>query len=253
MKHSAFKKRFAYWLYESENLRSASCLHALCQQEYESIRSLGLKNPVAIIPNGIHLPELPRRCEMSPRTLLFLGRLHPKKGVGQLIEAWKLLGAAAQGWQLKVAGWGDPAFIKGIAHKAQGMNIAFVGPLHGEAKSKAFAQASAFVLPSLSEGLPMAVLEAWSYGLPVIMTRACNLTVGFDAKAAIECEAQPEALAQTLKKTLALPMPDLNAMGQDGRALVEERFQWPAIAGQMNAVYQWLLNEGPQPECVHED
>jgi poly(glycerol-phosphate) alpha-glucosyltransferase len=253
LKNSALIKRFAYWLYESGNLHSASCLHALCQQEYEDIRGLGLKNPVAIIPNGITLPELPSKGETSPRTLLFLGRLHPKKGIGQLIEAWKLLGAAAQGWQLKVAGWGDQAYMKRIAHQAHGMNISFAGPLYGAEKAKAFAQASAFILPSLSEGLPMAVLEAWSYGLPVIMTRACNLELGFDAQAAIECEAQPEALAQALKKALIMPAPELNEMGQKGRALVAERFRWPTIAGQMNAVYQWLLNAGPKPECVHED
>ena len=253
LKNSPFKKHLAYWGYERANLQSAACLHALCVQEYQAIRAFGLKNPVAIIPNGVNLPMLPSRTTQRAKTLLFLGRLHPKKGLGPLIAAWKEAGSAMDGWQLKIVGLGELAYIVELKGQAQDININFSGAMYGYAKERAFREASAFILPSFSEGLPVAVLEAWSYGLPVVMTKACNLEIGFEKQAAIECSTDYKVLAGTLREVVAMAANRLGDIGVRGRNLVEEEFQWPKIASQMAAVYKWVLGQGPKPECVRED
>ncbi len=96
----------------------------------------------------------------------------------------------------------------------------------------------------------MAVLEAWSYGLPVLMTDACNLPEGFAAGAALRTEPEVVPMAGALRCLMAMSDADRRAMGARGRALVQERFAWPRVARQMKTVYEWLLGGGPPPSCV---
>ncbi len=109
------------------------------------------------------------------------------------------------------------------------------------------------MLPSFSEGLPIAVLEAWSSGLPVLMSRECNLPEGFAAGAAVQIETAPEAMAKSLVAFMTTPEGSRRAMGQAGRRLVEERFTWDRVAAEMRDVYTWVLGGGPPPSCVLTD
>ena len=245
LKNSRWKKKIASLLFEKNHLAGASCLHALCEEETAAIRNYGLKQPIALIPNGVSLPDnFPARKETDQKTLLFLGRLHPKKGLPELLRAWKKLQPAQ--WNLLIAGWdegGHEAELRELAKEQT--SITFAGPAFGDDKAALFREADAFILPSFSEGLPMAVLEAWSWGLPVFMTHHCHLSEGFAAGAAARidhddfCRSLTDALAE-----------DLLTMGKKGRHLAESRFSWEQIAGQMKAVYQWLLGEGAQPGCI---
>ena len=138
-----------------------------------------------------------------------------------------------------------------------GASVIFTGPAFGEEKDRLLRQASAFILPSFSEGLPMSVLEAWSYGLPVLMTDHCNLPAGFAANAALRIGTDAESIAEGLRELFALPTTDhgqrttsLISIGRNGRALVERQFTWPQVAAQMKEVYEWLLGGGPKPGCV---
>ena len=138
--------------------------------------------------------------------MLFLGRIHPKKGVAELIRAWALLRRSdpslALGWRLIVAGWDDGGHLPGlrtlVAELGLVDHVLFIGSVFGADKEAWFRSAKAFILPSYSEGLPMAVLEAWSYELPVFMTGACNLPEGFEEGAAIEVSTDPNQLANAL-------------------------------------------------------
>src|SRR5207248_9590238 len=103
---------------------------------------------------------------------------------------------------------------------------------------------------SFSEGLPIAVLEAWSYRLPVLQTSQCNLPEGFAAKAAIEMAPEAASIAAALKKLFDMPELERRAMGEKGRRLVEEQFTWPVVAASMRSVYEWVLCRGPMPACV---
>jgi glycosyltransferase involved in cell wall biosynthesis len=253
LRRRAWKKRIVALLFERRHLGAAACLHALTPAEAATIRACGLRNPVAVVPNGVELAPLRGARPDGPRTLLFLGRLDPKKGLETLLQAWAEV-AAGDGWRLVIAGWGTPAYERRLHALAGDLgldrNVVFAGPLHGTARDACFAGADAFVLPSLSEGLPMAVLEAWSHGLPVLMTRQCNLPEGFAAGAALPVEPTPGSLAVALREMVARPAPELAAMGMAGRRLVEARFTWPRIAAEMRAVYAWMLGGGTPPASV---
>jgi len=129
-------------------------------------------------------------------------------------------------------------------------SIVFFGPAFGNDKKSLLRTADAFILPSFSEGLPMSVLEAWSYKLPVVMTPECNLPEGFAADAAIRIETGAESIAQGLDLLFSMSASDLQSMGAKGRTLVEERFTWKTIAAQMREVYDWMLGGGTRPESV---
>ena len=266
MRHSRWKKRFAWALFEGSNLGGASCLRALNPQEAAAIRLLGLRNPICVVPNGVDIPELTPatvppwagRIEQGRRVIAYLGRLHPKKNLLALVSAWAQLrrGAPdlARSWALAIVGWDQGGYAERIKDLAREeslqSDVVVLGSLYGEEKAAFFRNAAALVLPSLSEGLPVTVLEAWSYGLPVIMTAACNLPVGFEAGAALEAGSEPGSIAEGLRHLLAMSDQERAAMGTRGRTLVETRFAWPAIAVQMSEVYTWLLGGGPVPACV---
>jgi poly(glycerol-phosphate) alpha-glucosyltransferase len=267
LKKSGWRKKIAGWLYENGNLRSAACIHALCESEYQNIRAYGLKNPVCVIPNGVNLPELPARQGVAPwdshiraykNVMLFLGRIHPKKGLEKLIRAWSVLKRGkvkeSELWHLVIAGWsqgGHEQKLKQLVHELNlSADVSFTGPLYHTAKDTALRAAKAFILPSFSEGLPMAVLEAWAHGLPVIMTSQCNLPEGFEAGAALYVRPEAASIAEGLKSFLGLSEGTREQMGRSGFELVRSRFSWPKIAAQMVDVYEWVLGQGDKPGCV---
>jgi poly(glycerol-phosphate) alpha-glucosyltransferase len=129
-------------------------------------------------------------------------------------------------------------------------SVIFVGPAFGATKDSLLRQASAFILPSFSEGLPMSVLEAWSYRLPVLMTDACNLPEGFATGAALRIGSDVESITEGMRLLQESTIPDLQSIGQNGRALVERQFTWPMVAAQMKSVYEWVLGGGDKPGCV---
>ncbi|MGJ8696666.1 MAG: glycosyltransferase [Verrucomicrobiaceae bacterium] len=244
--NSRWKKRVASFLFERSHLSGSCCLHALCEAEAGSIRDYGLSQPVAVIPNGVVLPEgVPDREGRGERTLLFLGRLHPKKGLMELLRAWREV--RPEGWRLVIAGWDEGGHGIDLRSEAHDLGeVSFAGAVYGAEKERLFQEADAFVLPSFSEGLPVAVLEAWSWGLPVLMTDECHLPEGFEAGAAVRL-AQVDGRLEGLEDGLT---GDLGEMGRQGRALVERDFTWERIGEQMAEVYQWVLGEGEKPECV---
>jgi poly(glycerol-phosphate) alpha-glucosyltransferase len=264
VRHALWKKRLAAWWYESAHLAGAACLHALTQSEARAIRAYGLTNPICVVPNGVDVPRdikhaLPGWAggvRKDRKIILFLGRLHPKKGLENLLRAWTLVqsSAAARDWILVIAGWDQGGHARRLQRSAEELGIAgslrLVGPQFDDAKAATLACADAFVLPSLSEGLPVAVLEAWSYGLPVLMTEACNLPEGVAAGAALSIGTDAAGIAAGLRRLFAMSDVERRDMGARGRALVCERFTWVAVGAQMAAVYRWVLGGGPAPSCV---
>lgn len=261
---SRVKKRIARLLYEDRHLRGAACFQALCTPEAEAVRNFGLTQPICTIPNGVDIPgdapSVPApwasRFAKESRVLLFLGRLHPKKNIAAMIQALSAIKRAdgLGDWRLAVAGWdqdGHKEELAGaVAENGMDAEVALLGPLYGAEKDAALRNADAFVLPSLSEGMPMAVLEAWAYGLPVAMTVACNIPRGFAAGAAVEIEGTPEAMTEDLTSFLKLPAEALIEMGAHGRRLAAEEFSWSAVAARLQDVYGWILEGRPEPNCV---
>ncbi len=264
LKNSGWKKQIVGALFQKKHLCAATCLHALCESEALSMRAYGLENPIAVIPNGVSIPDSADcslkkyRPQMNRKTLLFLGRIHPKKGLPMLLEAWAKLkkqnSIFADEWLLAIAGWSENDHINQLRNQAACLDIEndikFIGSVYGLEKEEVLRSANAFILPSYSEGLPMSVLEAWSFSLPSLITPECNLSEGFEHKAAIRIETTVESIVEGLQKVFAMSDLELADLGQRAFGLVKDRFTWPKIAKQTEAVYHWILGGGEAPKTV---
>jgi glycosyltransferase involved in cell wall biosynthesis len=335
LNNSRWKKRVAAWLFKDEQLRRATCFRALCTAEADAIRAYGLRQRIEVVPNGVELPEEltteDTESTEGRKRLLFLGRIHPKKGLVGALRAWAdILNSASgignsQEWQFVIAGWdqgGHEAELRALCGElglktavattkdtnihenieprmtrictdgqqggAQGTcagdsepdlltskladapvseslirsasgpasaldarpsslvssaaaDVVFFGPAFGEEKEALLRSADAFILPSFSEGLPMSVLEAWAYVLPVVMTPECNLPEGFAQGAALEIRSGEGSFQGGMRTLIEMTNHERAAMGMRGRRLVEDRFTWPKVAAQMKSLYEELL------------
>lgn len=254
-------KRLVSKLFFQKSLEAVDCYHALCQKEYEDIRAYGLKQPVAIIPNGINMPDPDLKFEKtdSKKHLLYLGRLHKKKGVDLLIKAIadikKENAGLLYGWQIDLVGW-DHENCKAeletiVSENHLGDMIVFHGGLFGKDKQRMYATADGYILPSHGEGLPMTVLEAWSWKLPVIMTPECHLPEGYNAEAAIKINDNVVSVKNGLITFFEMDDEKRKAIGLRGYDLVCEKFTWDASAKKMIEVYEWLLGKRKKPDFVY--
>ncbi len=252
-----WRKRIAFLLYQRRHLLGARCVRALCEEEAGAIRACGYRGAIAVIPNGVAAPppdahpEPPwtetERC--GRRVLLYLGRLHPKKNLLNLIEAWLSIKDRARGWMLALVGWGEPPYTRVLQDASKG-HVTLAGPVFGRAKWDCLASADAFVMPSVSEGLPLNVLEAWASGLPVAMTSACNLPDGFTHGAAVEIDPEAGNMSAALESFLGLSKDTLTGVGASGRRLVAERYSCSAVAGRIADLYCWVIGRGDRPEFL---
>lgn len=251
MQFHGFKKRLAWLLYQRRDLRAAQVLHATSYQEAKEFRALGLTQPIAVIPNGVSLPEQRRKVET--RTLLFLSRLHPKKGLLDLVAAWAAVSQQSAGWQVVIAGGdenGHLAVVKAEIkkHKLETC-FKFIGEVADEKKWDVYRRADLFVLPTKSENFGIVIAEALACGVPVITTKGTP----WEELNAHQCgwwvEIGARPLQVALSEALCLSAEERHQMGLRGRKLVEESYAWPAAAKKMTGVYQWMLG-GLKPDCV---
>jgi glycosyltransferase involved in cell wall biosynthesis len=261
LRNAPWKKRIAAAFYENQHLRGATCLRALSEAEARSIRRYGLRNPICVIPNGVDLPDPsePNTKTQSEnrKTLLYLGRLHPKKNISNLIRAWnqifKSQRHSGDRWVLAIAGWDQGGYENELKRLATGASVVFLGPRFGAERNECYRTCDSVILPSLSEGLPMTVLEAWAHAKPVLITPECNLPEGFEANAALRIGTTSEEIAAGLKQLAEMSNHDRAAMGTRGRTLVATNFSWPRIGEQMRTVYEWVLGRGTPPETIRLD
>jgi poly(glycerol-phosphate) alpha-glucosyltransferase len=222
--------------------------------------------------------------EPGKKVLLFLSRIHPKKGLVNLLRAWATCHSPPvtrhSEWVLAIAGWdqgGHEAELKQLcgelnipwadvreqkseignrkseiisAFSFQNVSVLFLGPQFKENKAACYAQCDGFILPSFSEGVPMVVLEAWVNGKPVVMTPECNLPAGFARGAAIRIETDVASIARGLEEFFRLSAADRATLGANGERLAREQFAWPQLAREMRGVYEWMLGGGSPPGCV---
>ncbi|MGC4036270.1 MAG: glycosyltransferase [Chitinophagaceae bacterium] len=262
LRQSSIKKKVALALYEMKHLRQADCVHALCKSEYDAIKDFGLTNPVAIIPNGVDLPDTKIEFAHKPywktdnkKNLLFLSRIHPKKGIENLLEAWSLAKTKEDNWQLIIAGETKAQdYYRSLNEMAQnsgvGSSVKFIGGQFGDDKINCLRNADAFILPSFSEGLPIAVLEAWAHRLPVLATEYCNLPEGYERNAALRIDTNPDDIASVLKRLFSMNEEERNTIGENGYQLVKEKFTWQKVADDTMQLYNWITGNAEQPSFI---
>ena len=259
LRNKALKKRVYAALVERTNLGGAACLHALTEAEAEDYRRFGVDRPIAVIPNGVTAPESADPelfLEAFPeargrRVVLFLGRIHFKKGLDLLARAWGELATRFPETLLVLAGPdsenSQAAVEKLIAARGIEDRVLFTGMLGSELKWSALAAAECFVLPSYSEGLSMATLEAMSLGVPVIVTTNCHLPEVSRTGAGWEIEATEPALREALEAMLTAGPEKNGERGLLGRGLVADRFSWEQVGRQMAELYRWI-SDGVRPQ-----
>lgn len=255
LRFSSLKKQAFMLAFQRRALRSAHCIHATAHSEYREVRAAGFANPVAVIPNGMDLPDLAGRTPKATaaRTLLSLGRLHPKKGLDRLIAAWTGIQAEFPDWRLRIVGRDEHGYsdeLRRLAHGLGAQRVDVEPPLHGADKSAAFHDAELFVLPSLNENFAMTVAEALAHGVPVISSKGAPWSGLVTNDCGWWVDGDTETLRATLKLALARPAEQLAAMGARGRAWMAADYSWAHVGQQMTDVYLWLLGKGERPATV---
>jgi len=262
--NSRYKKKIAAFLFEKLNLNRAKLVHVNSEREAEDCRRFGIKAPVAIIPNGVE-PSLNANLSSNHRIdkfrsnhkkrLLFLGRIHEKKGLIPLVEAWSQLPPNfREEWVLDIVGWDDRGFEAQLRNLTlqRGLedSVVFHGPLYGDDKIQAYEDADAFILPSFSEGLPMAVLEAWSAALPTIISPQCNLSIGYARHASLPTAPETSSIVFALKRLMEMSPAARQILGENASQLVREKFSWDSVANNLMDCYRWCLGEIERPHVV---
>ncbi len=248
-----WKKRLALALYQFWGLKGADLIHVTAESEVEDVRRLGLTNQVAIVPLGVNVPEIcPQRKESLVKTALFVSRVHPKKGLFDLVDAWATI--KPQGWRLVIAGPSYETHADDVICRAhtQGLSedvVRYIGPVFGETKDKLYAEADLFVLPTYSENFGVVVLEALAQSCPVITTKEAPWVELEMYNCGKWIEAGVAPLVLVLREMMALTDTVRAEMGARGRKLVEEKYTWPAIAKQMKAAYEGLMENAEGAEC----
>ncbi len=244
------------WPLQRRALARADMLHATSEVELQEIRAHGFTAPVVVLPNGIDLPAFPpnhgtRQAEF--RTLLYLGRIHPIKGLDRLLQAWVQVQAKHPQWRLLVAGRGEASHVQEVTAMAGQLavqRVEFIGPLYGADKTAAYLTADLFVLPTHSENFGMVVAETLAHGCPAVVSRGAPWAGLESEGCGWWVDNSVSSLAAALDAAMQLPHDQLTAMGMRGRAWMERDFGWAAIGQKMDAAYRWLANGGERPGWV---
>jgi glycosyltransferase involved in cell wall biosynthesis len=235
-------------------LEQATCFHATGDAEYEDIRRMGFRQPVAVIPNGIDLPQIDSRAQKkAARTLLYLGRLHPIKGLDVLLRAWHKLQLIYPTWTLRLAGPDARGFLSQLRALERDLGlerVQFLGELNGAAKWDELRAAEIFVLPSYSENFGVAVAEALASGVPAVVSTAAPWQ-GLEGRGAgWWVEPTVQGVLSALHHAMKLSPEELRAMGTKGRTWMQEEFSWHFIGTRMNITYEWMDCGGTAPPWI---
>jgi glycosyltransferase involved in cell wall biosynthesis len=254
LQHNRGKKRLAWMGYQKHVLRQAALFHVTSQEEVDALRDLGFDQPAAVIPNGVPLPDAPSPSGSSGegRRALFLSRVHPKKGLPMLLDAWAMVQPA--GWTLEIVGPSEEGHRAELEAQARRLGleeaVQFSGPVADDEKWNVYRRADLFVLPTHSENFGIVVAEALAAGVPALTTTGAP----WENLERHDCgwwvEPTEAELAAALREAVGADDETRRAMGRRGRRLVEEEYSWPGVAANMRAAYQWLLGDGPRPDVI---
>ncbi len=265
--YNRWKKRLAWWTFEKKIVQRASCLHATSLDEAKDLRDMGLRNPIAVIPNGIDVPEgkpVPSREILEERwpvlrdkkIMLFMSRIHKKKGLDMLAEIWGELASKYKDWHLVIAGtdkdnhWHEVEKI--LLNNGAINSTLYVGLQHGREKEALLASCEFAVLPTFSENFGVVIGEVLAYGRPVVTTTGAPWKEINEHECGWWIEPDKDCVRDALTAALETDCEELCQMGLRGRILVKEKYGWDSIAEEIHSVYKWLLEGREKPGCVLE-
>ncbi|XAM00177.1 glycosyltransferase [Phycisphaeraceae bacterium D3-23] len=256
-------------LFVDANLDAASCIHTTSMAEAEHVRAYGLTVPIAVVPIGVNLdtfdcdaeaarPRVQAKypCPGKQHRVLFLSLLHAKKGLSRLAQVWSVLAEQHPDWQLMIAGpdAGYEAQARAdFERSGRSDSVTWTGPVYGQEKADLLTGCDLLVLPSDWENFGIVVIEALAAGTPVIATKGAPWEQLPERHCGWWVDAEVEPIRRAMAEAMSLGDEDRRAMGQRGRALVEEQYTWDRCADQMLELYKAAITKGPWPDFVQTD
>ena len=253
-----WKKKLAWWLYQRNDVQKSACVFTTAKMEAEHVSELGITTYKAVIPNGIETDAYP--CKISTdvvkKQVLFLSRIHVKKGIELLFEAWKRIHHDFADWQLLIVGNGEAEYIHSLENRVESFGlkdcIKILPPVFGEAKIKVYQESAIFCLPSYSENFGMTIAESMSCGTPVITTTNCPWEILDESKIGWCVDLSVDNIERALREAMTMTPTDLYEMGQQASKLINENYDYRVVTRNTLRLYKWLLNSGEKPEFVYE-
>ena len=253
MRHKWFKKKIAWWMFQRRDLKSAAVIHCTTEQENKWNEALGFKN-CFVAPLGTQELQLtqfqsPTPTHNSNYTLLFVGRIHPVKGLINLIRAWHILHestcSAWLDWKLRIVGPDEANHLSCLKSEVRSLgledSVEFVGPKFGEELSREYDACDCLVLPSFTENFGATVVDAMAHGKPVITSTFAPWREVAERGCGWWVSNEPESLARAIGEMMGLRDEERAAMGAKGLGLVAEKYSWPAVAETMLNAYRSTL------------
>lgn len=263
LKRSFWKKWIIMRLHLKQSISNATAIHATCITEMEHIRTFGYKGLIAVIPNPANLPDYLEEIASAKPSFLgcsrvrkfgFLGRLHPRKKVENLLYGVAKL-PCPQDCELMIMGKGDDAYEQFLRNEIQRLglkNVIFCGFVSGREKYEQLAKLACLFVPSDFENFGMIVTEALSVGTPVM----ASLGTPWEELNSVGCgwwvDQSPENIAKVMQQVIGMPSHKLLTMGDSGRELVQKKYTAQKVASQMAHLYEYILSGGIKPEFVYE-
>jgi len=252
---SLAKRLFRWLIQDPLLLDGATCLHATAAAEADFIRQAGYRGPIAVVPWGIDPPAAtPVLTRADAPLLVYLGRLHPSKGIETLLDAWARVAGRFPAWRLSLAGYDEGGYRAALEARARELGIAdrvtFNGPVAGDDREALFASASIVVLPSPAENFGLVIAEALARGIPAVATTGAPWRALADEQCGWLTEPDAATLAATLVEALSTDEATRSVMGARGRRYALPRFDWNAVARSMTELYEWVSGRRATPEFV---
>lgn len=256
LKRNEWLKRTFYHFFLKKDLQNAAVIHATCIEEMLHLRNMGIKTPIAIIPNAIELNGLLEKPIVFKSKIKFgyLGRVHPRKKIETLLYVWARLGTKVQDAELVIIGSGDDAYEKFLQQETQRLkleNVIFTGFLTGAAKEEVLEGLSYLAVPSDFENFGMIVVEALALGIPVIASKGTPWQELESHNCGWWIANDTETFYEFFEKALQLPEAERMVMGENGRKLILEKYDSQIVAKKMVQLYQWVLHKGKLPDFVY--
>jgi glycosyltransferase involved in cell wall biosynthesis len=251
--YSRLTKLACWFMGQGAAVCFADCVHATAESELNELRELGIRAPIAVIPNGVDLPTLAGREQRGKqKQVLFLSRIHPKKGLDLLLPAWVRLQDSFPEWNLKIGGpdEGYSSDLKRLAGILGCKRTVFAGALFGEQKRYAIDETDVFVLPTRSENFGIVVAEALGAQLPVVTTKGTPW-IDLDARGCGRCvDITVDGIEGGLRSLMSMSDEERLSMGRVGRQWMERDFTWDQVGKKMAQLYRWLVDGGELPPFV---
>lgn len=264
LKYNFFKKKVAWYLYQRKSLKSASVLHATSFKEADNLLKLNLNLPVAVIPNGVEQSihkDIGKKCDflnsnkkfLNKKNFLYVGRIHPKKGLMNLLKVWYEIFKDNNKCMLMIAGYPELNYqeeLKNYVNKNNlNTNVKFLGPVEGDDLVNLYKNSDIFVLPTYSENFGIVVAEALSYGIPVITTTGTPWKALEEYNCGWYIELHLESLKKALQEAFEINKNDYLIKSKNAIKL-SKTFNWKKISESFLELYLWTLGEISKPSTI---